>query len=401
MQMYVAHSYEIDDPEQAVKDILQSLPEGILSKAKKNHAVGILTTHADAVSSGVVAAVCASMPFDVIGMTSLASCGDGEVAFDILTFVLLMDDTIRFATALTEPLVDEHKSEHPFCKSIGKAYRNIESDLGLQQEKPDLTIVCAPFLPHLNGQSITDCVSKAVGHTPVFGGLASDHTAESSDTYVIYNGTCVRQRLAMLCMVGAVKVKFSFASLLANNIQNKESIITSSQGTLVESINQKEVVNYCTSLGLSREAWKSSSALIPFLVDYKDGTQPLAREFLGFTEDDYAQFGGEMPAGASIYLGLQTQEGILSTAQSILDSVVQEKENLAGVMIMGCAGRSVFLGASPLAEGEKTLAELNDMLPYHHVYARGEICPTQLSDGSLQNRFHNFTVAMCMFEKNK
>ncbi len=400
MQMYVAHSYEIDDPKLAVEDILKALPADILQKSKKNHAVGILSTHADAVSSGVVNALCEAMPFDVVGMTCLAACGDGEVGIDVLTFVLLMDDEVRFATALSEPLFDHGMDDEFYKEAIAKAYGNIQNELALNSEKPALTYLCAPFSHKLNGQIITDCVSEVIGHSPLFGGLASDHTAKASETYVIHNGQCAKRRVALLCMTEPLQAEFMFASLEPNNIRYKESIITSANGTIVHTVNNMPVAEYLASFGLSVSAWEASSALVPFLVDYKDGGPVLAREFLEFTPEGYALFGGEMPEGASINLGLQTPEGVLDGAQKVLDHIESSKENISGVLVVGCAGRSVILGASPLGEGEKALEIINNTLPYQQIYARGEICPAQLVGGELQNRFHNFSFTVCMFKQS-
>ncbi len=57
MQVYVAHTYEIDDAKMAVEEIFNCLPSDILEQVKEKNAVGIVTTHADAIASGVLQAL--------------------------------------------------------------------------------------------------------------------------------------------------------------------------------------------------------------------------------------------------------------------------------------------------------------------------------------------------------
>ncbi len=413
MQMHVAHSYEIDDPELAVKDILQALPDGILSKVKKNHAVGLLTTHADAIESGAVQAICDAIPCDVLGVTCLASCADGEVGIGLLTFVLLMDDQITFHTAFTDALYDtvtdegeSHSVLNSYTESstqqasyediVGRAYAGM--GFSKEGEKPALSILYGFFSKQVVRQNITDCVSKVTGNTPLFGGFASDHTQEGSESYVIYNGQCSKRRLALLCMTGAVKARFVFSSLSHSNIKSTENIITSSKGEVVHTVNDKPVAEYLTSFGISISDWKNM-LMVPFLVDYNDGTPLLAREFLRLTPENNAVFGGEMPEGSSIFLSFQTADGIMETAEQVLEQILLAKENILGALVVSSAGRSWILGSKTLAEGEKALEMIKDDIPYHQVYSRGEICPAMLADGTLQNRFHNFSFTLCMLEK--
>ncbi len=398
MQMYVAQTREIDDADMAVAEILRTLPECVTSRQKDKHAVGLLITHADALSSGVVAAICEILPFDVVGMTCFASCGGGEVDLDLLTLVVLEDANITFSTALTEDLYGDSKDANQYKISIEKAYAQIKKTL--KSEKPALTLTYMPFMPEVIGQDMTNYINEITGQAPLFGGLASDHTAHGEHTYIIYNGQYAKNKLALVCMDGPVKASFKFASLRPDNIQNKESIITKSAGNIVYTVNDIPVANHVKSLGIPPEAWGQAGHIVPFLVDYKDGSSLLARELLSFTPEGYAVFGGTMPEGASIYLGLQSPEGIAHSAQEVIAYIQEKSDSLLGALVVSCVGRALLLGANPLIEAEKALNTLDRAFPYMQLYARGEICPTTMPSGELQNRFHNFSFTVCLFEKN-
>ena len=62
-----AHTFEIDNLDIAVTEILEQLnmKENLLSNS-----IGIMSCYYEFIESGVVAAICDALPFDVIGMTS-------------------------------------------------------------------------------------------------------------------------------------------------------------------------------------------------------------------------------------------------------------------------------------------------------------------------------------------
>ncbi len=396
MQMFVAHTEEIDDAKSAVDDILRALPSDVLIHAKAGHAVGILATHADALSSGAVEAICNALPFDVVGMTCFASCGDGEVDLDLLTLVVFVGESVTFATAMTEVLYEENQDPEYYKKAIAAAYDDIKAKLG-GQGTPALTFAYMPFISELSGQKIIDSISEVTGGSPIFGGLASDHTAYGDSTYVIHNGQQAKGRLALVCMAGPVKASFMYASLCPDNI--KEAIITSASGTQVHSVNDIPMATYIESLGLSPNDWQQAGIIVSFLTDFKDGSPLAARELLHFTADGSAHFGGTMPLGAPLYLGLQSAEGILQSAEDVLRCIEQRQDTLLGAFVICCVGRSLLLGANPLIEAEKALEILQNNIPYAQFYTRGEVCPATLADGQLQNRYHNFSFTVCMFER--
>ncbi len=387
MQMFVAHTFEIDDSKDAVQDIMDALP---LAELQGKSVMGFMTTHADAIESGVVAAICAALPFDIIGKTCFASCGHGEADIALLTLTVLASDTLRFATAVSRPL------GHDYQDALGDACAQIQEKLG---ESPALTIMCAPFSRTINGQDITSHLSTLWENTPIFGGLAADHTSEPEGAYVIYNGQHESESVALLCMAGPVKARFAFTSLRPDTLQRHKAIITASEGNTVFAVNDMPVMNYVYSLGLSSDELQGAGSVIPFLVDYNDGTALVAREVLSVTPEKHLQFGANMPVGSSIYLALQTPEEVLNTAEELLYEIEKHKEHIAGILVVGCAGRSVILGGEPLAEASKALLILDKSLSYHQVYSRGEVCPVYLPSGKIENRFHNFTFSVCMFEK--
>ncbi len=387
MQMFVAHTYELDDAQAAVDEILQALP--LDSMAGKN-AVGILTVQMDAVENGVVKALSDALPFDVIGMTAFASSGGQEVDLSMISLVVLVSETLTFTTGITSDLSQSYKEE------LDTLYTQVS---GAAPEKPALGLVYSSFLRHTTGHELLSYLTKISDNMPIFGALASDYTYFCDDAYVFCNGKIYNRALALLCISGPVKAHFLYSSLPVDGLQDKEAIITASEDNVVFTVNDMPVANYLYSLGFSTEVLADSGSEVPFLVDYRDGTPIQARELIGVTSEKHVFFGGNMPTGAALYISSQTAEGVLQTTQSLLQYIENKKDDLLGALVINCSERTVVLGSDPLREAKEALAMFAGKIPYHHCYVRGEICPAFTDDGQMQNRFHNFTIIACLFEK--
>ena len=92
IQMYTARTSEIDEIDVAVAEIKSQIDFGSL---KKNTG-GLIFCHIDFVDSGVVAALCEALPFNVIGMTSMASVDEHGYGLFDLTLTVLTSDEVTF-----------------------------------------------------------------------------------------------------------------------------------------------------------------------------------------------------------------------------------------------------------------------------------------------------------------
>ncbi len=387
MRMLVAHTVEIDDPELAVKEICGQLD---LENNLLKNAVGILVCHADCLNTGAARAICDKMPFDVVGMTSLASAVSGEKGLDILTLAVLTCNEIVFTVALTDSLVADQ--EGPILDAYTKARAKID-------ENPGLILTYAPLLAKVGGEKLVNCITAASNGAPLFGSLACDHNYGFQDAHVIFNGESYQDRLVMVLVSGPVKPKFFFISIRDENIQKQKAVITDSDGNLLRKVNDMPASDYLASIGLTADGGLEASVAIPFIVDYNDGTQPVARGLYKLTDDDSIVCGGDMPVSATLALAVQDVEDVMSSAAQLLDCIAVEAANGHGVLFVSCVGRSMILDTEPLAEAGKVLEAMSGIAPCHLLYSGGEICPVYKPDGSTLNRFHNFSFTACVFEK--
>ena len=90
--MYTARTSEIDEIDEAINEIKDQIDFDSLKKKSG----GLIFCHIDFVESGVVTALCEQLPFNVIGMTSMASADEHGYSLYVLTLTALTSDEVTF-----------------------------------------------------------------------------------------------------------------------------------------------------------------------------------------------------------------------------------------------------------------------------------------------------------------
>ncbi|MDL2273529.1 hypothetical protein LJC34_03165, partial [Oscillospiraceae bacterium OttesenSCG-928-G22] len=162
MEMLTAFTYEIDDPALAVSELLAQLD---LGNTLKKNSIGVITCYTDFVDSGVIAGISESLPFDVIGCTSLATGTDGAYGDLLLCLTVLTGDDVSFSAAYTAPLENDLKAP------IEEAYKKALSSLG---DPPVMMLAFPPLLKRVGGAAILKTLDETSDGLPVFGTIACD-----------------------------------------------------------------------------------------------------------------------------------------------------------------------------------------------------------------------------------
>ncbi|MDR2051069.1 MAG: hypothetical protein LBQ63_04785 [Deltaproteobacteria bacterium] len=393
LRIITAHTSEVDDPEEAVAEILTQIEaeQGLLKNS-----VGLLACCTDFIYSGSMKMLCARLPFDVIGISTLASATGASGDILLLTLCVLTSDELEFSPVLTEPLTEQPE------KSIREAYALAS---GKRAEKPSFLLVYAPINNMGGGESLIRMIDAATGKALLFGSLACDHNFDSHEACVLYQGKAYRDRLILLPVYGRLETEFFFVSIPEANIQKQLAIITGSEGNVLKKVNDVNFLEYLYQLKLiqkenagtpyTQDALNSIQG-IPLLVDYHDGRPPAARTVYSVTPEGYAFCGGDMPVGATFALGSMDYDDILNSTRQALAQILDSKKR-NGLLISSNRIRSFSLGPDPLAEIKTVKEELGQNIPFHLCYSGGVLCPVRTADGNTLNAFHNFTFAACLF----
>ncbi|MDR2478301.1 MAG: FIST C-terminal domain-containing protein [Treponema sp.] len=376
-----AFTFEIDEPENAVQELIEQIGLHNL----KSHSLGIINCSPAFVETGVVKAISAALPFEVTGCTTAGTASSGELGELMLSLLVLTSDNVDFSTGVTEPLTGELDSP------IEAAWRKATAG---KPEKPAMILAFGPFLKSVGGEAIVESINRISGRLPVFGTLAIDSTSDATDVATFLNGEAYPDALTFALLYGDIHPSFYMASIPDDKIQKQKGIITKSKDNILMEVNDTLLLTYVKGLGLKQEDDLWDRASFPFIIDYNDGTKPVARSIYNITTDGYAACGGFMPENSTIALGSLDFSDVLRTTSETVNTIMEEKEGSCLIMF-ACLYRFMMLGANTTAEMEKIQEEISGKRVYQFCYSGGEICPVYTEAGTTVNRFHNCTFIVC------
>jgi hypothetical protein len=384
IKMLNAYTEEIDDEALAAEEILKQLD---LSSLKKN-SVGIISCYTEFVTSGIIAALCDALQFDIIGATTMAAATGENYGMYGLHLAVLTSDDVTFETAVTPALTAQTSAEE-----IGKAFGEAKSKL---PGAPSFVFTLLPLTTDIAGAILVEQFSALAEGAPVFGTLSCDVSLKQDGCYTFKNTQSDKRCAAFILMHGDVNPRFFVFSLPAKNISPQKAVVTDSEGCLVKTVNGVKMSEYLTKLGVtSRSATGLHSVSVPLMVDYGDGSDPVAVRGYNILENGDLLSGAIIPVGAVISVGQIEREGIIETVNNALTAIDGE-ENINGLFVISCASRYVTLTPDKDDEMAALSRFASGKIPFIFAYSGGEICPIY-GDKGISNRFHNYTFTACAF----
>jgi hypothetical protein len=329
------------------------------------------------------------MPFEVAGCTTLSNSINQVSGTMLLCLSVLTADDACFSTAMSQPLSGDVANVSGLVR---EAYREAASRL---TGEPGLILTFLPMLTTISGEQMLESINEASGGVPVFGTIACDFdSATYSNTCVIHNGSYSCGGMGMILVSGNVKPRFVLASISEKNLHRQNAIITESEGSILKKVNDMSARDYLLSLGLLDEEGIAGTSSLPFVVNYNDGSQPVARAIYGVHDDGSVSCGGLMPEGGTLAICHIDMADVLLTAKQSAGKFL-EYHDINGIFIFSCLGRNMALGLNPMIEFDTVKEAMGDRLPWHMSYSGGEACPVYNAEGDSMNRFHNFTFIGC------
>jgi hypothetical protein len=379
-----AFTSEVDDPDAAAAEILEQIDINGLRKSS----LGILTCYTDFIDSGALQTVCAALPFDVIGMTTAGMAASGAAAEMALGLLVLTSDDAEFISGTAE------LAGKDIDGAVCNAYRETSAK---RSGRPAMALAFVPFINDLGGEIIAISLNKASGGVPVFGSLAIDSSADFGLNRSVYNGEAREKNLAFALLYGDLRPSFFVTSFSEDKIQKQRGVITKSKDNILMEVNNMPVLDYLQSIGIQKRDGAWAVSIFPFVIDYNDGTKPVARSIYLITKEGYAACGGNMPEGAILSVGGIDYADVIRTTGEILEQILKKKNDGCSCLLMfSCLTRYVALEAHTTAEMDKIRNTLIDFPGYIFSYSGGEICPVYTEKGYAVNRFHNCTFIACL-----
>jgi hypothetical protein len=382
IKLLTARTTEVDDIDEALAEIFDHFDLSDLSK----YSVGIISCYYEFIETGIVKALCEKLPFDVIGLTTMASAVSGGYDMYQLSLAVLTSDDASFETGLTPTLTREN-----FNEAIAKVYGEAR---GRRNADPAFILSVLPFETILGSAEILKSLDTACGGIPIWGSGVSDITMTFDNAQALRNGEARHASLAMILAYGTDVPEFFVTAIPDRNISKRKAIITESEGYNIKKANDMPIKDYFESIGLAvRDGVNAAS--VPMMLDYGDGSGPVALTIV-FDADGSAVCAGEAPVGASFSIGEVDNEGIIETAVATVEKALNSGRS-GGFLMFPCVSRYMMLSPNSNDEIKKVLEINAGKLPFWLAYSGGEVCPIRDEDGKLHNRLHNYTFTVCAF----
>ncbi len=382
IEMYTARTSEIDEIEVAIEELKSQID---FQKLKKNSG-GLLYCSLDFVESGVAKAVCDIMPFDVIGMTTLASADEHGYGIYELTLTILTSDEVSFTAGLSgsiKPDTYHQEIELLFSELRGKV-----------SEDPALILSFIPHMRDVAGYEIVDAMDSVCGGIPIWGSITTSVDFTYGTVSTIYNGEILRSGLAMMFINGPVEPHFIICSIPERNVTNSRGIVTKSNGSILYEVSDMPIMDYLKSIGL--EVDSENITTVPLLLYYDNADEYVALGFYTLFEDGSVLTGGPMPENTPFVVGYIDEAGIHESANIGFDRILALTDRQA-TLLLPCITRYIMLAPNQEDELKLICKRLTvPGKPFAMAYSGGEICPMLGADGKLHNRFHNYSFSACV-----
>ena len=386
LRMLTARTTEVDDVDAAVEDILGQLH---LEKNLLRQAAGLLFCNYAFVDSGLVSALCARLPFEVIGCTTQGVVTPRGMGGLMLGLAVLTSDEAGFATGLSEPLLHDEKGR------LTDLYRRTSARLGAP---PALIFACQPMLGNLAGMTVVNALDDASGGVPLFGTVAHDASLKKNLPATIRNGSASRDRLALLLVAGDIDARFFVEWFPVKKVISETALITKAEDSAIVEINNLPALDYMDRLGAIAEG-KEALHLMPLVITSPDGRRKTVA-CIGFAGKSLV-CGDIIPPGGTMNFGAASDADVLESAGRIARAVKQGVHPDGAGLIFSCCGRSSAL-ADPLAEMALMHQCLRDAGPYLLMYSGGELCPWRSRGDNVQrNRFYQFAIVACVLRPRR
>jgi hypothetical protein len=384
IKMLNAITDQIDDPEEAVAEILEQLePDRNLLK----NSIGLVACNYEFIDVGTLEALGEALPFEIVGVTTMGNAAKGLYGQDYLSISVLTSDDVRFSSAVTGGLTRENLEQE-----VSGAFERAKSALG---SSPGFVLAYPPIMLNLEASAFFTEIKRVCGDTPVFGTFSNDQTLKLRESQVIYKGKAYRESLAFVLMEGDVHPRFFVTSVPDRDIQKQRAVVTESEGVILKKVNDMLMIDYLTGLGLAKNGVVDVLRTIPLLINYNDGTKPVAVTIYGITPEGYARCARAIPVDTTLAIGVLDYRSVMETAEATVSRILDSKD-IHGILMYPCLSRSIMLAPNNSDEMKKIVGLLGDRFPYQICYAGGEICPMETADGKLVNHIHNFTFIACV-----
>ena len=393
MESIVLYTEEIDDLQEAVREIFEQA-EGFL--LKKN-SLAILFTEDETDYPELYDLLAEKWKFPVVGCTAMAMllgkqgyCGTG------ISVLLLTADDCEFAAGITDDL-----NKGNYERLIGDKLEELKAGLSSEIK---LVISYGGMVTdeqNVAGDDIVAAIDKASGGVPLFGGLAADGF-NFNRFRVFCNGTVKQSGQVMVLVAGNIEPKFVYA----NSVENRASffyevtesrsnqVIRLGNGTFMDALKRED-------MQVSKTDVLGDYILSPFVLTIHQpngDSVEVARNLSVLNQETGAGcFLGAVPEGSTLSIGIINRSDVQKSVNLSFDKILNEirEHGYKTLLCTSCCARFLALASNINAEVEAYTGRVPEGVSLAGLYSYGEYCPVRGNKtGEYYNMFHNFTFTI-------
>ena len=382
-------TYEIDDISLACRELKSQLKDKL---TLLKNTVGIVQCDPEYIEAGFLEILHNELNIPMAGGTTVTAATNESIGNSMFSILVLTSDSVEFSVSQTEGLSGD------YTKAIESSLAPLVKDT----VKPlKLAVIFPPMIENISGDNYLDVFESLCGKIPVFGTYPVDEDFPSYDrSYSVINNKASTRELSYVLFYGEVNPKFYTAAVPARTIiTENETIITRAADNFVYELNHTPAAQYLENLGLAADgALKSGSNFLPLLVSLgeAENERPFVRALLGLDPAGYAICSGRMLEGARISFGSCRSEDVISATTESVSQAATEGE-IQAALIFSCMVRQIVIGIDSMKELKKIKGLIPADIPFMASYSGGEFSPTNVDSHNIaQNRFHNYSLIMCL-----
>ncbi|HAV00293.1 MAG TPA: hypothetical protein DCW47_03755 [Lachnospiraceae bacterium] len=398
MNSLTIYTNEIDDLEEAASELFAQA-EGFVFK---RNTLGILFAEDESDYDGLYELLAEKWDFPIIGCTAMAVllgdigyCGTG------ISIMLLTADDCDFSIGMTDELNSEN-----FIEKISETYRELKSSLPGEVKLVLTYGAMSTGNRNVSGDELVHAIDIIAGGIPIYGALASDGL--SFDKFrLFYNSKTSRTAQVLVLISGNIDPRF----ICVNSIENRANFyyeVTKSHSNKVDRLGNETFVDALIHENLEVESTGIQGAylLSPFVFTLKKpngDSLEVARTLMSLDRETGAgNFIGGIPEGASLSIGIISQNDVQKSVKKAFDYILNELKSTEPechtLLCNSCLARFLALASNTTAEAEAYTGSLPEGVSLMGMYADGEICPVKGDiSGLYYNMFHNFTFTILAF----
>ena len=409
MDSYIITIDEMDDAEVAIAEFKEKLAGVTLLK----NSFGVISAHPDAICSGVVTAVCKTLPFPTAGMGCNAVGANGKFGMCLFSMMIFTSDTCDFVCGKVDGLnnIDDDDDESGYAERVRARYLELKEKAG---GNISMTLMYTPLsIVHFPGEYIS-AISKIDPAVPIFGGVAHAKSTFSMEDkpFTLCDGEALEEAVVLVLVSGDFKPQFYVSSI------NDEAImlpdvghVTKAEKNVMYEINNTNALEFLRQIGYYKGDvmfTHSDAGLMSttFVLDSGEkcelechkncpiSARNISRAPLMFDEEGLVCM-GHIPENAALSIAVVTPDSVRATTYDLVRKILDSGAKSA--LIYSCAGRVIGLFDKPMAELEILKDELSGRVNYIAGYTSGEICPTCVTPLHARNNEHNQTLIVCAF----